>query len=358
MAAITASRLEAFAVQHYARAVRQHLPADAFQPVPQRLLWLPVHLAIIGAIGAAIVAAAPPWYVALAGALISGHSWACLSFLAHETLHHAVTRNRFVERLVGYCGLGVYCLSPTLWVAWHNQAHHGNTGNPENDPDAYGMLAEWQASAVNRALLTASPGSGRKRTLAYPFVTFSLHSLVVLLVHSRQADYYARISRRVVYAETAAMLLFWAALGVAIGAWNFLFVYLVPLLVANAVTMSYIATNHHLNSLTTINDPLANSLSVSGPRWMERLHFQFGYHVEHHVLPTVSGRYAPLVRDALVQLYGDRYLTQPHHRALRLLYTRPKAHATPDTLIDPHTRRVFHTLAPGTPTMDAVEATQ
>ena len=52
-----------------------------------------------------------------------------------------MVKNRLVEQLVGYCGLGIFCLSPTLWVAWHNQDHHGNTGNPEADPDTFGMTS-------------------------------------------------------------------------------------------------------------------------------------------------------------------------------------------------------------------------
>jgi fatty acid desaturase len=353
MVSIAGSRLEQFTVQHYAREVRPHLPDSIFKPVPARLLWLPIHLAIILALAVYLVTAAPPWYLALACALIAGHSWACLSFLAHETLHHAVVKNRAVERLIGYCGLGLYCLSPTLWVAWHNQEHHGKTGNPETDPDAYWSLAAWDHSAVDRALTTASPGSGHTRSALFLLVTFSLHSLVVLLSHSRRHGYYARISRRAVYTEFAAMVAFWATVCLLVGAWSFVFIYVLPLFVANAITMSYIATNHHLNSLTEINDPLANTLSVRSPRWLETLHFQFGYHVEHHIFPTVSGHHAGVIRDALVRLYGDRYLSLPHAEALRLVYTRPKIHATHDTLIDPQTRRTFHTLAPGALGMDA-----
>jgi fatty acid desaturase len=348
-----ASRLEQFSVQHYAREVRPHLPASIFKPVPARLLWLPIHLAIILALAAFLVAAVPPWYLALGCALIAGHSWACLSFLAHETLHHAVVKSRVLERLIGYCGLGLYCLSPTLWVAWHNQEHHGKTGNLETDPDAYWPLETWDTSAVDRAMTKASPGSGHKRSALFLLVTFSLHSLVVLVLHSHRHNYYARISRRLVYTEFAAMVAFWASVFLLVGAWNFLFIYILPLFVANAITMSYIATNHHLNSLTEINDPLANTLSVHGPRWLETLHFQFGYHVEHHIFPTVSGRHAALIRGVLVRLYGERYLSLPHAEALRLVYTRPKLHHTHDTLMDPQTRQAFHTLAPGALGMDA-----
>ena len=354
MTAMSASRHEQFPVQHYAREVRPHLPAAVFHRAPARAAWLPLHVAVIVALAVYIVGASPPWYLALAAALLAGHSWICLAFLAHETLHHAVVRSHLLERLIGYCGLGIFCLSPTLWTAWHNQTHHGNTGNPAVDPDTFGTLQGWERAPVDRVFEKAAPGSRHKRSALFPFVTFSMHALVVLLFHSRHGNYYARISRRVVYAETAAMAAFWIGVLSLVGVQNFLFIYLLPLLVANAVGVSYIATNHYLNSFTAINDPLVNALSVTNPRWLEVLHMQFGYHVEHHVFPTLSGRHAALVRDVLVRLYGDRYLSMPHARALRLVYTRPKLHDTYDTLVDPRTRVRFHTLAPGGLTMDAV----
>jgi len=350
---MSASRFQQFNVQHYAREVRQHLPAEVFEPATSRLLWLPLHLAVIGAMAAYVVAAAPAWYVAFACAAVAGHSWTCLGFLAHETLHHAVVRSRTVERLVGYCGLLIYCLSPTLWVAWHNQAHHGNTASPGVDPDTLGTLDSWRDNVVDREYEKIAPGSGYLRSIIFPFVTFSIHSLVVLFVHSQRHDYYARISRRVVYTETAAMFAFWLAVLLLAGPWNFVFLYVVPALFANFFAISYIATNHFLNSLTSVNDPLANSLSVTNLSWVEKLHLQFGYHVEHHILPTVSGRHAPAVREVLVRLYGERYLTLPHARALHLLYTRPKLHDGADALVDPRTMTRYATLAPGALAMAA-----
>jgi len=341
------SQYERESVQRYARDVRPHLPADVFRPTPGRLLWLPVHLAVVVAAGAVVVLGAPPWTVALACAVVAGHSWGCLGFLAHETMHHAVTRSRAVEKLVGYAGFGIYCLSPTLWVAWHNQAHHGQTGKPFADPDGFGTLRFWEKSRVVRVLETFAPGSRRVRSALFLFVWFSVHSLLVLVFHSERNGYYARVSRRTVYAESAGMLALWAGVLALVGPWSFLFVYVVPVLVANAIVMSYIATNHFLNPLTETNDPLANTLSVTAPRWLERLHLQFGYHVEHHLFPTVSGRHGPAIREVVRRLYGDRYLTMPHTRALRLLYTRPKVHEGHDVLIDPRTNARFAVLAPG-----------
>jgi len=348
------SRYEQHPVQHYAREVRPHLPPCVFERATTRLLWLPVHVGIIVGLGVYIVFGAPPVAVALVCAIVAGHSWGCLGFLAHEALHHSLTGSRALEKVIGYFGFGIYCLSPTLWTAWHNQAHHGNTGKAVADPDGFGHLGFWRKSAVVRELEKFSPGSGTARSVAFFFIWFSLHSFLVLVYHSQRNDYYARISRRVVYTEAAAMLAFWIGVLVLVGPWSFLFIYGVPLLVANAVIMSYIATNHFLNPLTEINDPLANTLSVTSPRRLETLHLQFGYHVEHHLFPTLSGRHARVVRNALVRLYGDRYLSMPHARALRFLYTRPKLHDGHDILVDPRTMAAFRALAPGDLSMSAV----
>ncbi len=352
----TRSRHEQQSVQRYARELRAALPAEVFERAPERLLWLPLHLAVIVTLAIYVVRAAPAWYVAAACALVAGHSWGCLGFLAHETMHHAVVRSRRIERLVGWIGFAPYGLSPTLWSAWHNQAHHGNTGKPYADPDSYGTLGYWKKSAIVRALEGIAPGSGRARSAIFLFVWFSIHSLLVLVFHSERNGYYARIARRTVYSESALMLACWASVFALVGARAFVFVYVLPVLVANALVMSYIATNHFLNPLTDLNDPLANSLSVTGPRWLERLHLEFGYHVEHHLFPTVSGRHGRTVRAALVGLYGERYLEMPHARALRLLFSRPKVHETHDTLVDPRTGSRFNVLAPGDLTMAPVPA--
>ena len=61
----SASRFEQFSVQHYAREVRAMLPAAVFEPVPLRLLWLPLHLSVIVSFGLYVVLASPPWYLAV-----------------------------------------------------------------------------------------------------------------------------------------------------------------------------------------------------------------------------------------------------------------------------------------------------
>ena len=342
-------------MHEYAREVRAHLPKEIFQRQPARLWWLAFHGIVIIALSALVLVAAPPWWIALACGLVIGHSWGCLGFLAHETLHHAVVGSRALERVIGYIGLLPYCISPTFWSAWHNQTHHAYTGHLLGDTDHFGTRHVWERNRYMRRLEAVSPGSGSLASWFYLPTHFVIVAWVVLLLQSERKGFYRRISRRTVWLETASMMVLWLVWLALVGAHNFVFLGLVPILIGNALLMSYIATNHYLNPLTSTNDPLVNALSVRNPRWLEALHLQFGYHVEHHIFPTMSARSAPAVRAVLRQLYGERYLSLPHWRALRLIYSRPKLHLDAHTFVDPRTMATYRALGPQSIDMPRVD---
>jgi fatty acid desaturase len=139
----------------------------------------------------------------------------------------------------------------------------------------------------------------------------------------------------------------WTVIGLVVGFVPFVFIYLVPLVVANVVVMSFILTNHNLNPATpTVNDPLINSLSVTLPRPLEWLSLHFGYHVEHHVFPTMSGRHGRIVRAALQAQFPDHYQSMPLTSALHGLYTTGRVYQDDTTLIDPRTGHTSSALLP------------
>jgi fatty acid desaturase len=151
--------MDQHAVSHYARALRGALPSRTFEPEPRRLLWLALHIAIATA-GIMTVARGPGLGVSLLLALVIGHSFACAGFVAHETLHGSVVRNRFARELVGWLAYLPFLFSPKVWTAWHNKLHHGNTGIEGVDPDAYSTLADYRQNRLLQVINPVTPGHG------------------------------------------------------------------------------------------------------------------------------------------------------------------------------------------------------
>ncbi len=130
---------------------------------------------------------------------------------------------------------------------------------------------------------------------------------------------------------------------------------MLPLLVANVIVMSFILTNHCLNPLTELNDPLANSLTVTVPRWVEWLTLGFGFHVEHHLFPSMSARHAPAVRELLVALWPERYQSMSLLSATAALHRSPRIYKTATTLVDPQSGAEWPTLAANGPASAAAQ---
>lgn len=333
-------------IAEYARVVRPGLPPEVFVPARSRVLWLPFHAALIAAIAWALAAGhLPAWAWPLASIAI-GCSLAGITFLGHETLHGGVVRGRRAIRLVGWFGFLPFTVSPTLWTGWHNRVHHNHCAQPGKDPDMYPTMLEYQTQRTAR-IMADYFGLGRQRLLT----VFSL--LVGFTGQSQQMLWSARklgilspgLHRRAIV-ETLLGVAFWAGVAVLVGFVPFVFVYLIPLVVANSIVMMFIMSNHNLSPLTPINDPLVNSLSVTLPRPLEWLTLDFGYHVEHHLFPTISTRHGRTVRAALREHFPDRYQSMPLTSALRQLYDTARVYQDDVTLVDPPSGRTFPTIVP------------
>ena len=329
----------------YARELKPLLPSTAFAPARSRLLWLPLHLTVIALSMYAIAAGVVPWALVPVLSACIGMSFAGVTFLAHETLHGAVVRGRRLRHVVGWIGFSHFIVSPRLWAAWHNRVHHGHTNHPERDPDAYPTLESYEGSRWVRGALELAPGNERWRGLFALFFGFSIHSAHMLLV-ARHRGYLTASEHRRALAETALGIGVWAALAASVGPVSFAFAYLLPLMLANAIVMGFILTNHSLSPMAPHNDSLLSSLSVTLPRPLEWLTLRFGYHVEHHVFPSMSSRHAPAVRELLRARWPGRYQSLPLGRALLLLHRTPRVYKDHYTVVDPGTRRECLTLIP------------
>jgi fatty acid desaturase len=331
----------------YATALFPELPRAVFAPRPWRVAWLALHAAV--AAGAITVIALGWGGLALAAplALVIGHSFACMAFVGHETLHGSTVRRRRLRHLVGWLAFAPFMISPRLWTVWHNQVHHGNAGNPEVDPDAYPSLARYRRSRRIRVFDRLALGIGHPAGVFSLLVGLTVQSLHSLFSIGGQRRYMTRRAQALAIGETLAAAAGWATLGVvALGPLRFLFAYVIPLIVANVVVMAYILTNHSLSPYTEINDPLLSSLTVTTPRLLQVLHLGFGYHVEHHLFPKMSPAEAPRVRALLLERWPERYQSMPLATALWRLARTPRIHLTAEILVEPRSGRRWPALLP------------
>jgi fatty acid desaturase len=342
----SSSPMKLISVADYARKVRPLLPENAFAPAHARALWVPIHYGIIAVLCWALASGRVPWPAWPLVSILIGCSMAGVTFVAHEALHGGVVRGRGLIRLIGWLGFLPFCISPQLWMAWHNRVHHNHCGKPGVDPDMYPMLSEYKAE--RRAQIMADYfGLGRRRLRGISTLLFGLtgQSIQIMLGARRSGLLSGRLYRRAVI-EALMGVAVWAAVAALVGGTAFVFVYVLPLLIANSVVMVFILTNHNLSPLSPINDPLVNSLSVRLPRVLEWLTLDFGFHVEHHLFPAMSHRQGRVVREVLRAEFPERYQSMPLFAAIRRLHNTARVYLNHTTLIDPHSGQTWPTLMP------------
>jgi fatty acid desaturase len=110
--------------------------------------------------------------------------------------------------------------------------------------------------------------------------------------------------------------------------------YLLPLAISNAGIMFYIYTNHLICRMTSVNDPLINSLSLRVPKIFDRLHLNFSYHTEHHIFPSLNSDYYPLVQELIQTHYPGRMNLVSAGEAWQLLMKTPRHYKDELTLTD------------------------
>ncbi len=106
--------------------------------------------------------------------------------------------------------------------------------------------------------------------------------------------------------------------------------------IGNFVAMSYIASNHFLRPQATTREPIDFSMSVTTLPLLDRMHWRFSHHVEHHYFPSMSGAQLPRVRAWLEDHVPERYLAPAHWKALQVMYQTPRVYSDADTLCDPN----------------------
>ncbi|PAV27157.1 fatty acid desaturase [Tamilnaduibacter salinus] len=317
------------------KRLKAELPEDTFQARSWRAIWfLPLQLLIWGGI-ATILFAGLPWYANLGLALVVGHSIGSQGFLAHEVLHGALGMSRRVQNVFGWLGFGPMLVTPEFWRKWHNSVHHAHTNQGDEDPDSFGTMRRYKADPKQKRFVKLAPGG--RTWYSYLFLTYSFtfHAQLVLWIQAKKRKHFKGFNRRKAIAQVLVIAGLYAALAIYSGPLA-LFTVVIPFMVANAMVQGYILTNHFLRPQTETNNPLDNSMSVKTLPILDRLHFRFSHHVEHHFFPKMPSNKMPRVRSWLQENYPERYVCPSHWEAVRLLYSTPRVYKTATTLVDPN----------------------
>ena len=237
----------------------------------------------------------------------------------------------------------IFGFTGTLWHVWHNKVHHTLTNIPDVDPDSYGTLTRFKKVPLAKFQFKTGIGSGHWASLFFLLYRFTYHSQIVLwLISKKYPEQFKSLNRRRAILESAAIFSGWLALAL-IGGWKLtLFGIVLPMAIANATLMSYIATNHFLRPLVDHYNPVDDSMSVTTLKVIDFFHLNFSHHVEHHYFPSMNWRYTPLVRASLMRHAPDRFLAPSHLQAIRWLYKTPRVYSDAETLINPFTGKTVN----------------
>lgn len=329
----------------YNRAVAKELPKETFQREPMRfvkygLLYYGGTIAIIFA----FLNYDLPFFAKLPLSIFMGVLIGGGAFLGHEVIHGAIVKGSKLQNRLGAIGFAPFLISPTYWRFWHNKLHHGNTQLLYKDPDAFPTLMVWKRSKFMKWVFKKTPGSGTIASYFYFFYWFSFQAIINQAYMRFGNKMWEKMDHKKVTIEfTIICTLFVIYMGF-IGVENWIWLWAIPFMAQNYTVMSYISTNHNLSPYTKINDPLVNSLNVTNNPVMEFLNLNFGYHVEHHLFPSMPASKAKIVSKKLQEMYPDKYKIMPKAKALKLLYSTPRIYKNRDVLVHPETREEFRTL--------------
>ncbi len=337
-----------YSIPFYQAELRKHLPQNILKRTPSRLIYPIAFISLNIFLVYAVMTFELPWFAKLTAAVLIGIANTGLGFFAHETLHGSIVKNKILQDAIGFVGFGLFFISPTYWRFWHNYLHHGHTQLLIRDPDAFPTIGVYKRSPYMRFLFNLTPGSGKIVSYFYFFYWFCFQAIINQAYLRFGNKMWEKMNHTRVSIEFAAIILLLGGYVYLIGPSNLVWLALIPFAVQNYGVMSYISTNHNLSPLTKTNDPLVNSLTVTNHPIIEAVNLNFGYHVEHHIFPTMSCAHAKTVHKLLKQHFGDRYQHMSKTKAMLALYRTPRIYKNYTELIHPQTLKTSPTLTAST----------
>ncbi|WLR42685.1 acyl-CoA desaturase [Bacillus carboniphilus] len=299
----------------YAKEIKPFIPDQAFKPSATKLIGGLSFLLIVVSCSWIIIQYRPMFIISLSLSFIIGICFSGMIILSHELMHGTIVRKKWMQHFFGAILFWPISISPVFWIRWHNLSHHVHTQDHKHDPDIKYVFA---SKGIWRGIPFFIHALYKLTILC---ISSSLYAHIVLFNHLKELPFK---KRTIILISSFLPTISWILLLVLIGFKSWLFVYLLPLFVANYILGLYLNTQHYLNPETKVNDPLANTLTINVPRWVNWIHFNFSYHTEHHIFPGMNSKYYPLVKKQLKEKFPDLYQEMSVVEALKLWFRTRK----------------------------------
>ncbi|NJO27197.1 MAG: fatty acid desaturase [Richelia sp. RM2_1_2] len=330
----------------YAKKLRPLLPPEAFLPDSSKLVILLINVAIL-ILGWSIARQLDRWplyllWLYLPLAVVMGNSVMVLISGSHDLIHGSVTKNNYLIRVISLLGLALGWMPPTLWKVLHNRMHH-NTTNSLADPDRsylYEQPKTW-AKWIQNLLVPSDEVNPIGLTLGMitAWGVYTFRNLTAVLLFNREVDYVPASFKVSAKERLGIAGEFLAILTIHVSILTYLqfepikllFSYFLPIAIGYGIWIFYIYTNHLLCRITSVNDPLLNTISIRVPKLVALLHFNCCYHTEHHIFPGMNSDYYPMVQDLLKIHYPERFNLLDSGDVWRLLMQTPRYYKDENT---------------------------
>jgi len=300
----------------YVREVKNLLPPKAFTPAPQKLFFLGAYFLLL-----MITYFLFRYYNNIVGYLLlsflATHCLSCIGFLAHELSHHAIVRNKRIRYPLEVIAWGINLIPATMWDKVHNHTHHTHTNTPE-DPDRLYFVAEKtkSTSLYTKIFYAHKKGVRWNPVVLSHFIPYIFRNILSVFYPKNNKPSivpfkpkYSREQKRLITAELVVVILFQAGIFYLVGKSMLAYFFAGPLsyVFTSAIFNVYIYTNHFLNTVNDEHDPVLGTTTVEVPAILNKLHFNFAYHTEHHLFPSMNSKYFPELSRILREKYPERY---------------------------------------------------
>lgn len=306
----------------YIKEVKNLLPKEAFCPAPKKVVYLLIYFAVLITIYFLFRLTNSLTCYFFLSCLVT-HCLSCIGFLSHELSHNSIIRSKNIRYPLEVVSWGINLIPATLWDRVHNHTHHTQT-NTVNDPDrvyftrekTLGTKLYTKVFYPNKKFLKWNP------LVFFHFIPYIFRNIISVFYKNGTKPAlvpfkpkYSRTQKKHILMELFVIAVFQVAVFFLVGGNSSAYIFAGPLsyLFTSAIFNTYIFTNHFLNHIHEHSDPILGTTTVEVPRIINKLHFNFAYHTEHHLFPSMNSEFYPELSNILRAKYPERY----HYLRLR-----------------------------------------